>query len=127
MPNAPIDVSACDRVAFDIRCRPEGAVVAVRLLFRQMLVKDGKDLLCMGRATPFIAGDEWQRFEMPLADIHRVVVTPGSGKADAPDWTKCKQVVVDVRLSMAALDQAEFIDVWIDNLRFEKTPAKAGE
>ena len=122
LPGAPVDVSKTDRIAFDIRCQPEGAVVAVRMLFRQQFEKGGKDILCFGPVMPLTCGEKWTRFEMPLAAIRRVMLTPGGGKIDAPDWTKCRQVVIDVRIAMAALNQAEHVDLWIDNLRFEKTP-----
>ena len=123
LPRPPVDASGFDAVELDLRCVPDGAVTAVRVLVNQRL-GDNQNVTATAGNMRFRGGTEWRRLGVCLKKMtnlrkHRDTAAPD------PDWAKCTQIVVDVKLVMDVLDRSEHVDVWVDGLRFVKGESEA--
>ena len=113
LPNPPVDATGCDAIEFDMRCVPEGAVTRVRLLVTQ------RASATSGRLH-FLCGEAWRRFGFPLNKM-------AGYRGEAPDWSRCREIIIDVNISIEALKKSEYVDVWVDGLRFVKGKSAAAE
>jgi len=126
LPDPPVDATGYDAIEFALRCVPEGAVTAVRVIVNQRLGSN-QTISCTGRNTHFVGGEKWRRFGVYLKDLASIYERPSRRKLEKGEWTKCAQIIVDAKLSIEALKKTEYVDVWLDGLRFVKGKSDAAE
>lgn len=125
LPSPPVDASGYDAIELDLRCEPDGAVTAVRILVNQRLA-DNQNTTVTGGNLRFRAGDQWRRFGLYLDRLSNLRRARDKD-ARPPDWTKCSQIVIDVKISTDALKESEYVEVWVDGLRFVKGKSDAAD
>ena len=126
LPNPPVDASGYDAIEFDLRCVPEGAVVAVRVIVSQRLGPN-QTISCTGTNTHFLGGEKWRRFGVYLKNLTGIYERPSFKKLEKGVWARCHQIVIDVKLSIEALKKSEYVDVWVDGLRLVNGKSEAAE
>jgi len=126
LPAPPVNATGYDALEFDLRCLPEGAVTAIRILIG-LQSPEGRSVTVASGAIPFLGGSSWRRFGLDLKRLRPLGQATGTEGPAAPDLSRCERIVIDVRIAAEALRQSEFVDLWLDGLRFVQGESPAAE
>lgn len=121
----PVDISNYDALEFDIASSPEGSVCEIRVLI-ELRARQGKNPLLSSGSLPFACGKEWKRFGIYMSRMREL--RTGKESQELLTTAKCQRLLIDVRIPESALRKSEYIEVWIDGLKFvsgKSEPAEA--